>query len=229
MPLRQRALWQSGLSAGTLLGQTIGGILGSLVVDKLGWRIYELRPLDFCDTDINRAFLLEVPMVPILLIWGAISIRVPKLSPQFAAKDVGIGLQQHLKNGLFDVSGTGLFVCAIASLVLALNLGGNDLAWSHPLIPTLFAASVTFLVTFVWVELRVAKVPLVPVRLIATKKILPIMGTAFFSNALIAAVRIVFSVSILRWNFLTKKKASLYNPILCQRVWARQSDCRWQY
>jgi len=152
VPLRQRALWQSGLSAGTLLGQTIGGILGSLVVDKLGWRM---------------AFLLEAPMVPILLIWGAISIRVPKPFPQFAAEDVGIGLQ-HLKNGLFDVSGTALFVCAIASLVLALNLGGNDLAWRHPLIPTLFAASVTFFVTFV--------------------KILPIMGTAFFSNALIAAL-----------------------------------------
>jgi hypothetical protein len=132
----------------------------------------------------------------VLLLWGIFVIRLPKPVLQTYHKDAGTGPRKHLQAGLFDVTGTGLLVLALISLVLALNLAGNDLRWSHPLIPILFVASALLFATFTWVELKIAKVPLVPVEVFLTNEILSIMGTVLFSSAFITAVSVLTAIRV---------------------------------
>ncbi|CZT45235.1 uncharacterized protein RSE6_05529 [Rhynchosporium secalis] len=173
IPLRHLTLWQAGMQAAVLVGQAAGGIIGSLVVDKLGWRL---------------AFLFEIPLAPILLACGTLIIRLPKLSYQNFWNTGEHGSYENMKRGLFDLTGTGILAGFLITFVLALNLGGNDLAWSHPLISVLFAASCVCLAVFIWYELRVAIVPLIPIKLLATSKIFPIMATVFCANGFFGAL-----------------------------------------
>lgn len=147
-------------------------------------------------TIVHRAFLFELPFAPILLICGTLVIRLPKLARPLAQQTIEQGSREILKGGLFDLTGTGILSVFLITLVLALNLGGNDLPWSHPLIAVLAALSGACLAVFIWYELCVAVVPLIPVKLLLTREIFPIMATAFCSNGFFGAVRISLSIKL---------------------------------
>lgn len=89
----------------------------------------------------------------------------------------------------FDYGGTLLLILSMIGLVLALNLGGNDLPWSHPIIPVLFTLFVCGLTAFVIYEVNVASKPLVPMRLLTQGEIAPIFGAQFFKSCTSMAVR----------------------------------------
>lgn len=127
-------------------------------------------------TNINfREFGIQVP--PLLLCVGLSALTIPN--------DLGLGSRgkqtvfQALKG--FDFKGSFLLVSAITFLILGLNLGGNVLPWSHPLV---IASLVIFAVsfpTFLWVESFVTK-PIMPLYLIRSSP----HANMIFSNALAA-------------------------------------------
>ncbi|CAF9932699.1 hypothetical protein IMSHALPRED_008957 [Imshaugia aleurites] len=73
--------------------------------------------------------------------------------------------------------GSFLLTSAVALLILGLNLGGNVLPWSHPLIIAALAVSVFAGAVLIWVERQAAK-PVLPLKLLTT---LP-RGNIFFHN-----------------------------------------------
>lgn len=158
VPIERRGAYQSYINMVYGIGSTLGAALGGFMADYLGWR---------------WEFGIQVP--PLLLCVCISALIIPA--------DLGLASRnketvfQALKS--FDFKGSTLMVMAITSLILGLNLGGNVLAWSHPIV---IASLVIFLVTFptfLWVESFVTK-PIMPLHLIRRSP----HANMIFSNAL---------------------------------------------
>lgn len=73
------------------------------------------------------------------------------------------------KLGRIDFLGASVLSVFILLLLLPLELGGNQVPWSHPLIPGLFAAAAIMLLLFVLVEKRWAKEPILELSLFSQR------------------------------------------------------------
>ncbi|KAJ4417352.1 hypothetical protein N0V82_006216 [Gnomoniopsis sp. IMI 355080] len=158
VPIERRGAYQSYINMVYGLGSTLGAALGGFMADYLGWR---------------WEFGIQVPFL--LLCVGISALIIPA--------DLGLASRnretvfQALRS--FDFKGSILMIMAITSLILGLNLGGNVLAWSHPIV---IASLVIFAVTFpafIWVESFVTK-PIMPLYLIRQSP----HANLIFSNAL---------------------------------------------
>jgi EmrB/QacA subfamily drug resistance transporter len=84
-----------------------------------------------------------------------------------------------------DYVGAALIVGAVSAVLLVTVWGGNDYAWSSPVIIGLAVAAVVLMAAFVWWELRVSE-PLLPMRLFRnpvysnTNAVSFLFGMAFF-------------------------------------------------
>lgn len=98
-----------------------------------------------------------------------------------------------------DYWGTILLVITTVSIMLALELGGKDYAWSSLEIIGLFASAVIFGSLFVWVELR-AEEPILPFTIFKNKMVLGTSIICFCQGALMfSAITYlpIFSVAVL--------------------------------
>lgn len=158
VPIERRGAYQSYINMIYGLGSTLGAALGGFMADYLGWR---------------WEFGIQVPFL--LLCVGMSALIIP----------ADLGLESRNRETVlqalrtFDFKGSILMIMAITSLILGLNLGGNVLAWSHPIV---IASLVIFAVTFpafIWVESFVNK-PIMPLYLIRQSP----HANLIFSNAL---------------------------------------------
>ena len=65
-----------------------------------------------------------------------------------------------------DALGALLLGGSVLAFMVPLEIGGQKIPWSHPLVPILTAAGVILSVAFVLVESRWAKEPIFPLRLL---------------------------------------------------------------
>lgn len=79
-----------------------------------------------------------------------------------------------------DFLGAFTLVGALVLLLLGLNSGGNTVPWNHPLVYVSLPMSLVFLLTFVYVEDRVASEPIIPIRLLANRSVLAACLTNWF-------------------------------------------------
>lgn len=160
VPIERRGAYQSYINMVYGVGSTLGAALGGFMADYLGWR---------------WEFGIQVP--PLLLCVGISALTIPAdLGLESRKRETVV---QALKS--FDFKGSILLIMAIASLILGLNLGGNVLPWSHPIV---IASLVIFAVSFpafIWVESFVTK-PIMPLYLIRRSP----HANMIFSNALAA-------------------------------------------
>lgn len=176
--VEDRANYQSMLTASYGLGQAAGVAMGGFLCDTIGWR---------------WAFGIQVPGI---MICGAISfLATPKdLGPQLAKHSQG-AIRAMLKT--FDFAGTILLILSITSLILYLNLGGNELPWSHPALTATFVVFLLSTCIFIKVEAK-AEHPVLPLRLIRSKPRANIIFSNFFTflviNALIFNIPLYFGV-----------------------------------
>lgn len=61
-------------------------------------------------------------------------------------------------------------VAAIVLLLVGLNSGSNQVSWGHPLVLGTVGTSLALFTVFVFIELRVAKEPIIPLRLMASRR-----------------------------------------------------------
>jgi len=147
----------SGIMAGVFgVSTVIGPTLGGIITDSLGWR--------WC-------FFVTVPLGIIIILLFIF------MFPQFRA-----ARERHR----LDYPGVAAMALGIVPLILALNWGGADFAWSSPLIIGLFAFSAVMLTAFVFIERRASE-PIIPIslfqsRVVAISAIVAFLqGAAFFS------------------------------------------------
>lgn len=74
----------------------------------------------------------------------------------------------HQRSGNIDFLGAALLIAAFVPLLLALSLGGHDIAWASPQSIGLFVGAAVALGLFVYVESRVSN-PIVPLHLFRNK------------------------------------------------------------
>ncbi|KAK7424656.1 hypothetical protein QQZ08_008539 [Neonectria magnoliae] len=143
-PLREVASWQSYLNVIATVGRSLGGPLGGLLADTIGWR---------------WSFLGQAPifLLAMLLCW----ILLPDSSSGHVRSEAQLG------NRLARIDGLGAFLLGsgILALMLPLEIGGQKVSWNHPLIFSLIGAGALLIFLFVRVEAGWAKEPIFPLRL----------------------------------------------------------------
>lgn len=148
------------------VGSALGAALGGAMADHLGWR---------------WEFGIQVP--PLVVCCVIAVIAVPS--------DLGLqGKRETLVEALraFDFKGSVLLTTAVTFFVLGLNLGGNVLPWSHPVVvASLVVFGVCFPV-FLYVQSFAGR-PIMPLHLIRhaprANLIFSNFFAAFLSNAIL--------------------------------------------
>ncbi|CCF39204.1 vacuolar basic amino acid transporter 1 [Colletotrichum higginsianum] len=160
------------------VGSALGAALGGAMADHLGWR---------------WEFGVQVP--PLILCCVIAVIAVPS--------DLGlVGKRETFVQALkaFDFKGSILLTTSITFFVLGLNLGGNILPWSHPVvIASLVIFGVCFPV-FLYVQSYVAR-PIMPLYLVRRSPRMNIIFSNFFaallSNAILFNIPLFFQAVLL--------------------------------
>ena len=154
IPPRNRGLWQGIGSLFWGLGNGLGGVFGGFFDDVWDWRL---------------AFLVQLPLTAASVVMICIHVERPKVL-------AGNSLIKRV-----DFLGSSLLVTAMVLFLTGLNSGGNLVPWAHPLILIALPVSALFLVAFVVVEQKVAREPVVPIRLILNRTVACACLTNWFS------------------------------------------------
>ena len=139
VPLRKRGVLQGIGNIIISVGYGSGGLLGGWINGLAGWR---------------AAFLVQVPFVVFGAVMVFFTVNIPVKKTETSA----------LKR--IDYLGSLALTCALVLFLLGLNLGGNILPWSHPLVVTALPLSLMFLIFFVFIEEKWALEPIIPIRLL---------------------------------------------------------------
>ena len=145
IPLRRRGLWQGIGNIFWGLGSGLGGLVGGWVNDVWGWR---------------WAFLIQVPLIIASGLLVFFRVKVPPVTNAQVPSIKRV-----------DFLGAFTLVSALVILLLGLNVAGNTLPWTHPLVFTTLALSPILFSIFIYVEEKVASEPIIPVRLFLDRTI----------------------------------------------------------
>lgn len=149
-------------------GSATGAPLGGYLADTVGWR---------------WSFGLQVPLALLAIIAVSVSLKLPKTHSQ--------DLLAKLKR--IDFAGAAALVSAVFCLLLGLDRGGN-VAWrDRTTILAMSAFGVLFAV-FLLVELRLAREPFAPKRIIVNPSLLASYLANFFSLG--AGITQVFMITL---------------------------------
>lgn len=113
---------------------------------------------------ISRSFLLQCPLSLAAIILVAWKLDGPESSLSFLETE-----EKPSKFRRIDFLGSASLAITISTFILALDLGGQQLPWSHPFIWILFASSALFGLLFILVEAFVANEPILPLRLLVQR------------------------------------------------------------
>ncbi|KAF7981056.1 hypothetical protein HWV62_35522 [Athelia sp. TMB] len=157
--LRDRGMAQGVGSVFSGLGMGLGGPLGGLIADWLGWR---------------WAFLVQMPMF-------FISLALTQWNLTYVTPGKGKSTKEVLKR--IDWAGTFTLFVSVGSLLVFLSTRYNeDLPWSSPIVPGSLALACVFAVAFIVVELFIAPEPVLAPYLLRQR--VPVLVGA--SNYLVA-------------------------------------------
>jgi uncharacterized membrane protein YeaQ/YmgE (transglycosylase-associated protein family) len=92
-----------------------------------------------------------------------------------------------------DFLGSGILVCAVFSLLLGLEEGGNA-SFSSPEVIALLVGSVLLFMSFVFVEAKVSIEPLAPIRIMMSTSLIASYLCNFFAFA--SSMAVVFNLSL---------------------------------
>lgn len=167
-PLRQRGTWQGVANIVFATGQATGAPIGGLLADTIGWR---------------WAFLSQVPLTLLAIISVSLSLTIHK-APDSNLKD---------KFKRIDFAGATSLVLAVFFLLLGLDRGGN-VSWHDKFTITYLALFGFFSVLFGFIEVKVAKEPFAPKRIVFNRSLIASYLCNFFSIA--AVIGLLFHVSL---------------------------------
>jgi EmrB/QacA subfamily drug resistance transporter len=146
---RERGRYQAYFASTFAVASVVGPVLGGVFADHLSWR---------------WVFWINLPLGIAALVVAQTSLK------RLVARRV-----RHK----IDYPGALLIVSAVCCVLLVTTMGGNEAAWSSPLILSLSAAALALFALCVMQELRASE-PILPPRLFAN----PIFSTASLINLL---------------------------------------------
>ncbi|KAJ8103079.1 major facilitator superfamily domain-containing protein [Lipomyces tetrasporus] len=165
VPLRRRGVLQGFGNIMFGSGAALGGIFGGAVTAAFGWR---------------WAFLLQVPLIVLstFAIWFLLDLPVKDhyLSDDEALEGETELAREERLLGRIDFTGAATLVLSLIVFLFAVSIGGNQLPWTHPVVLISLPISLALLALYIYIELRVAREPIIPVQLLKDRTI---FGAAF--------------------------------------------------
>ncbi|KAF2423670.1 MFS general substrate transporter, partial [Tothia fuscella] len=160
--IEYRGTYQAYINIGFGLGSSCGAAFGGFLCDTLGWR---------------WTFGIQIPPVILILIMGW----------WYVPKDLGPCLAKHTERSFwdtiksFDLAGSFLLTLSTASLILGLNLGGNILPWTSPIVISSLMISLISSIILVRVEVRAAR-PVMPITILSKAPRANLVFSNFFAQ-----------------------------------------------
>lgn len=167
VPLRQRGMWQGMGNICFGVGSGLGGVFGGWMNDTWGWR---------------WAFLIQIPFIVVSTILVIIHVNVP-------VKETDRSRWRRI-----DFLGATALIVALVLFLFGLSTGGNQFAWTHPLVLTSLPLSGVCFLSFIYVEEKVASEPVIPVRLLLHRTVLASCLTNWLSTMSYYAIYIYMPV-----------------------------------
>ncbi|KAK7206584.1 putative MFS drug transporter [Myxozyma melibiosi] len=169
VPLRKRGVLQGFGNIMFGSGAALGGIFGGYVTAHLGWR---------------WAFLLQLPLIVLSTLAIQFLLVLPPKAREYDSDDDDAILddeetetaREHRLLGRVDFAGAATLVASLLVFLFAVSIGGNQVPWSHPLVLISLPLSLVIMAFWVYIELYIAKEPIIPVQLLKDPTI---FGAAF--------------------------------------------------
>ncbi|KAI1415865.1 MFS general substrate transporter [Hypoxylon sp. FL1857] len=183
-PLRDVASWQSYLNVVATVGRSLGGPAGGFLADTIGWRwsFFGQAPI----------FLLA------MLICGMV---LPNLTTGQDQNDVG-SMKSRLAR--IDFLGATFLGSGLLAILLPLRIAGQKVPWTSPIVPSLFVLGAVLLVLFVITEMRWAKEPIFPLRLLRNREVV----FSYFIMVCQTAAQLGMMVSVPLYFQVTERSSS---------------------
>ena len=134
------------------LGRSIGGPLGGLLADTVGWR---------------WSFIGQGPLILLAII--LVALKLPSSTGVSQALESTKGGPSKIRR--VDFIGATLLATTIVGLLGVLSLGGQTIPWSHPLVVSLALGSLLVGSIFVCYEIKVAVEPVFPPKLVIRRDV----------------------------------------------------------
>ncbi|PQE17967.1 major facilitator superfamily transporter protein [Rutstroemia sp. NJR-2017a WRK4] len=150
VPLIQVAAWRSYVNVVGTIGRGIGGPLGGLLADTIGWR---------------WSFIGQGPVMLVAIILVAAKL------PAHSTSDVVQSESGHSRLRRIDFFGAFLLAGTVTSFLGALSLGGQTFPWSHPIVIGLLIGSILLSISFVFYENKYAAEPIFPPALLIRREV----------------------------------------------------------
>ncbi|KAF8869045.1 MFS general substrate transporter [Infundibulicybe gibba] len=168
VPLRARGTWQGVLNIVFATGSAAGAPLGGFITDSIGWR---------------WAFLLQVPVALLAILAVSLALHLPKTTTS--------DFRTKIKR--VDFGGALTLVLAVFFLLFGLDRGGN-ISWQDRATIAALVAFAIMTILFALIEMKYAREPFAPRRIIANGSLLGSYLSNFFGMA--AGLGMIFHVSL---------------------------------
>nr|XP_031860302.1 uncharacterized protein CI109_004186 [Kwoniella shandongensis]KAA5527374.1 hypothetical protein CI109_004186 [Kwoniella shandongensis] len=143
--VRERGKYLTLLGIGIACGSAAGPFLGAVLAEKARW---------------SWAFWIIAPLACMTM--ALIQFTVPQ-------KPLVGGIKEKLKH--MDWIGTVLSLTMTVCLLVPLSGGGSTFPWDGPVVITLFIVGGVSLAAFIYVEAKVARLPLFPGRILTNRNV----------------------------------------------------------
>jgi MFS family permease len=186
------------------LGRSLGGPIGGVLTDSIGWRWCVNRSwIHYFGTLFDRVYRLFFLQAPLTLL-AALLVSVKLHLPQTQSSDGEEPSSSHLaKLKRIDFLGIFTLATSILSGMFLLQLGGHEFAWNSPIAVILAITLVVFGILFVLTEAYVATEPIFSLHLLR----IPDVVLSYLINVLqmVAQTTLMFFVPL---YFQVTKRAS---------------------
>lgn len=128
------------------------------------------------DSNFPRSFLLQCPLALVAIVLVAWKLNGPDSSsspPETEGKS---------RFRRIDFLGSAAIAATISTFILALDLGGQQLPWSHPFIWILIASSALCGLIFLLIEAFVAHEPIISLRLLVQRDMMTTNALGFLQS-----------------------------------------------
>lgn len=200
VPLRDVASWRSYVNIAATTGRSVGGPLGGLLADTVGWR---------------WSFLGQCPVAMVAI------FLIATVLPEGEVVKEEEGRRGRL--GRVDFLGAGFLTMTLLCFLLPLQIGGDRLPWGDPVILGLFGGAVVFGVGFVVVEGRFAREPIIPLGLFRKKDV--VLSSLVMIVQGIAQIGVCFPLFVWLWR-LTLAAHVLHPYVFSGDAKGIEHDCR---
>ncbi|KAJ1961790.1 hypothetical protein GGI12_003047 [Dipsacomyces acuminosporus] len=159
VPLERRGRYLGFLQICFGVSNAAGPLIGGIFADKISWR---------------SAFFADLIMGSVTLAYLALVLRLPK--PVSAPRTWEEGIKK------LDYLGVAIIITCVSLVIVGLNMGGTLSSWSSPATIICLALGSLLFGVFVIVELKVPKVPLVPMWIFTVRNLIIACLVTFFTG-----------------------------------------------